>query len=123
MNEVGYDAPRPESVRDLSETLAAQQTGGNPAQTEALAQSFLARMQRDIDEQVDLRVQQSLAAWQGPKPATSKQQMDYAMSMALGSLGIGVPLSGVAVFAGGIWGLIVVWAGLVIINVAWSQRR
>ena len=39
----------------------------------------------------------------------------------LGSLGIGVPLTLFAGVFGGLPGIVVVWVGLVLINVAWSR--
>lgn len=120
MNEISYGEPRPEAVRDLSQTLTAQQAAG-PASTEALAQNFLARVQRDIDEQVDLRVQQQLANWKPPSPSRSAQK---DMEFMLGSLGISIPLTAIAAFiGGGIWGVAVVWAGIIIINLVWAQRH
>lgn len=116
MNEVTYGTPQPDAVRDLSNTMAAQQMA--PAQTEELARTFLARVQRDIDEQVDLRVQQRLSTWKPPRGVSNQEK-----ELMLGSLGIGVPLTLFAGIFGGIWGIIIVWVGLIIINVAWSQRR
>jgi hypothetical protein len=127
MNNVSYDSPRPDAVRDLSQALAAQQArqpAGSPA-TEELARDFLARMQRDIDEQVDLRVQQQLATWKASNPGTWLSQRDRAQQakeVMLGSLGIGVPLTIGAGIFGGIWGIVIVWVGLIIINVAWARR-
>ena len=122
MNEVSYEGMRrPEAVRDLSQALTAQHVA-DPAATEELARNFLARVQRDVDEQVDLRVQQQLATWQGAK-GPSKKQREHATELMLGSLGIGVPLTLFAGIFGGIWGIVVVWIGLVIINVAWARRH
>ena len=117
MNEVSYDAPRPEAVRDLGGTIAAQQTA-SPAATEVLAKDFLARVQRDIDEQVDLRVQQMAGQNRKSRPLSSEE-----LGLALGSLGIGIPLSAIAGGIGHLPGLVLAWGGLIIINVAWSQRR
>lgn len=120
MNEISYSEPRPETVRDLSQSLTAQQAAG-PASTEALAQNFLSRVQRDIDEQVDLRVQQYLAKWKPPKPSKSAEK---DMEFMLGSLGISIPLTAIAAFiGGGLWGVIVVWIGIILINVLWAQRH
>ena len=124
MNDVSNQAPHLAAVRDLSEALAAQQAAG-PSSADALAQSFLARVQRDIDEQVDLRVQQQLATWKTANPRTWLSQRDRAQQakeVMLGSLGIGVPLTLFAGIFGGIWGIVIVWVGLVIINVAWARR-
>ena len=120
MNEISYGEPRPEAVRDLSQSLTAQQAAG-PASTEALAQNFLARVQRDIDEQVDLRVQQYLATWKPPKPSKSASQDKEVL---LGSLGIAVPLTAIAAFSpAGLLGVIIIWIGIILINVAWFQRH
>lgn len=116
MNEVSYGTPQPDVVRDLSNTMAAQQVA--PAQTEELARNFLARLQRDIDEQVDLRVQQGIATSKAPRGISNQEK-----ELILGSMGIAIPLTGAAGYFGGIWGIVVLWACLVIINVVWSQRR
>jgi hypothetical protein len=82
-------------------------------------------VQRDIDEQVDLRVQQQLAAWKAANPGSWLSQRDRAQQakeVMLGSLGIGVPLTIGAGIFGGIWGIVIVWVGLIIINVAWARR-
>lgn len=119
MNEVSSDAPRPDAVRDLSALLAQQ--AGTPAQTDELARTFLARVQRDIDEQVDLRVQQQLAALTRSTKDGNKIS-DQELGLSLGSLGIGIPLVGAAGYFAGLPGIIVVLAALAIINVAWSRR-
>lgn len=122
MNDISHDAPRPESVRDLSQTMLAQEQAG-PAATEELARNFLARVQRDIDEQVDMRVRQLVASGQLPAPSAKqlKRQQDHSKEVLLGSLGIGVPLTLFGGAFGGLPGIIVVWIGLVLINVAWSR--
>lgn len=127
MNEVSYGEPRPDAVQDLSRTLATQQTAGT-ASTDMLAQQFLARVQRDIDEQVDLRVQQQLDAriqqhlanW---KPS-SRRSADQDKEVLLGSLGIAIPLTAIAAFSSaGLLGVVIIWVGIVLVNVAWSQRN
>jgi len=132
VNRVSYDQPEPGAgmAQPQGPTWAGQQ-----AQGEALAQGFLARVQRDIDEQVDLRVQQQLAARSAmpsasPAPLVAQQSrsVDHKgrgedVGIALGSLVFAIPLSGIAGYAAHLPGIVVVWVGLVIINLAWSQRR
>lgn len=118
MNRVTNEEPRSDAVRDLGEAIAVRQEGGT-ASPDALAQSFLAQMRRDIEIQVDQRVQEQLA--QLPKRGGSTDAV--MIPIVLGSLGIGIPLSGVAGVFGGFPGILVVWISLVLINVAWSQRR
>ena len=127
MNDVSYESPRSDAMRDLGQVLAAQQAHqpAGSAATEEVARDFLARVQRDIDEQVDLRVQQQLTTWKAANPGTWLSQRDraqHAKEVMLGSLGIGVPLTIGAGIFGGIWGIVIVWVGLIIINVAWAQH-
>jgi len=127
VNQVSYDQPEPG-------TGMAQPQGpawaGQQAQGEALAQGFLARVQRDIDEQVDLRVQQQLANRSATPSAPSalpvrqqSQSVGQNIAIALGSLVFGIPLSVIAGTVAQLPGIVVVWLGLVIINLAWSQRQ
>ena len=122
MNEVSYDVPRPGTAHDLGTTLAAQQA--NPAATEALARDFLARMQRDIDEQVDLRMQQGLAA-PTTQRASGRQPIDPAtdLPIAICSIVGAIPLTAIAGKVAELPGMAVVWVGLVLINAAWARRR
>ena len=43
------------------------------------------------------------------------------------TMGLGIPLSGIAVAAGthpaGLWGLLVVWIAIAVINIAYAVRR
>jgi hypothetical protein len=57
--------------------------------------------------------------------AEERQQRNHALGMALGSLGIGVPLTAVAGGTVGSPGIFMVWAGISIVNVAYAlgQRR
>jgi len=114
MNEISYDSPRPEAVQDLSQTMMAQQAGG-PVQTEELARNFLARVQRDIDEQVDLRVQQRLATWKAPRAAGNEMK-----EVAIVSLVIGMILTLAKASDLGAGGIAIVWVGIVAVNLVWA---
>lgn len=119
MNDVSRGVPRQDAVRDLSAMMAAQQAAVDPAAAEQQAQAFLARVQRDIDEQVDLRVQQRLGKVKGNKGGISNQEKE----LMLGSMGIGIPLTLFAGYFAQLPGIIIVWLAIVLINVAWAQRR
>lgn len=114
MNEFSYDAQRPESVRDLGQAISAQQAAG-PAATEALAQGFLARVQRDIDEQVDLRIQQRLASG---KPARSSA--GDMSGIVIASLIVGAIITVAKTSDLGVGGIAIVWAAIVVVNMAWA---
>ncbi len=117
MNEVSSGAARPDAVRDLSAALQAQQPVGTAASDE-LAQNFLARVQRDIDEQVDQRLQQSLANWKGPRSVATagKDWRDVAVT----SLIIGAILTVAKASDLGVAGIAVVWGAVIAVNIIWA---
>ena len=117
MNEVSSGAARPDAVRDLSAALQAQQPVGTAASDE-LAHNFLARVQRDIDEQVDQRLQQSLANWKGPRPVATagKDWRDVAVT----SLIIGAILTIAKASDLGVAGIAVVWGAVIAVNIIWA---
>lgn len=83
--------------------------------TQQLAQQILLGMQRDIEAQIDWKLQHSTAG--------VGRVGTLEVGLILSSIGIGVPLTAIAGAAAGLPGLLVVWLGLVLINVAWSARR
>ncbi|HZS90216.1 MAG TPA: hypothetical protein VFE42_22315 [Chloroflexota bacterium] len=117
MNEVSSGAARPDAVRDLSAALQAQQPVGTAASDE-LAQNFLARVQRDIDEQVDQRLQQCLANWKGPRSVATagKDWRDVAVT----SLIIGAILTVAKASDLGVAGIAVVWGAVIAVNIIWA---
>ncbi|MGH2345979.1 MAG: hypothetical protein ACRDG4_12180, partial [Chloroflexota bacterium] len=72
--------------------------------------------QQGIDAQIDWRLR---AAGKTDQAKISGEEL----SIILGSIGIGVPLTAIAGALVGLPAIIVVWIGLVVINVAWAARR
>ena len=113
--------PRPERVqdwrRDLQSAVEARRELG-PEYEPQLIESFLERLDRDIDQRLDARVS-------GHRPHPGPGRTNTSIPIALGSLGLGIPLSGIAGGTGGLGGLLAAWAGIVAVNVAhaWGQRR
>jgi hypothetical protein len=109
----------PDEIRAAAETH--HELG--PQYRDAVIESFLDRVGREIDARVDAR----LAAHQqeGQPPARHKHS-GASMSLPVLSLIFGIPISAIAVAAGshpaGIWGLIVVWAAIAVINVAYAMQ-
>ena len=70
---------------------------------DAVLESFVDRVGREIDARVDARLAQ-----------------------AAGRIALGIPITGIVVAAGahptGIWGLLVVWIAIAVINVAYAAR-
>lgn len=83
----------------------------------ALVESFLERLDRDIDRRLDAR--------SGEAVRRHRPSSDPSLPLALGSIGMGIPISGIAGGTGGIGGLLVAWGGIAAVNIAhaWGRRR
>ena len=104
---------------DLSAAVQARRELG-PDYEAALVESFLERTERELDARVA-----ALAEAASTSAKARRKQAENSLAVALGSLGIGIPLSGIAGGTGGLPGLVVAWAGIVGVNVAhaWGSRR
>jgi hypothetical protein len=100
---------------DLAATLAARQELGaefEPALVESLAER--------LEGAIEARVEARLAQRPPPPAALAAQAMspNMRLGLALGSLGIAIPCTAIAAAITGLPGLIVVWSGVVLVNVA-----
>ena len=114
----------PEEVRAAAEIY--RELG--PDYHSAVVESFLDRVISEIDARVDGRIAAGTRAPARPvesRPARPPRHLQPAV-IALGSMVLGIPLSGVAVAAGahpaGFWGLLVVWLAIAAINIAYAIR-
>jgi len=103
--------------------LAARQELG-PDYEQAVIDGFVSRISQAIDERVDVR----LAEVKGPdltvqRRARSGVGENSQLILALGSLGLAVPLSGIAAVYGHLPGLIICWAGVTVVNIAHALYR
>lgn len=97
---------------DLRATLEARRDLG-PDYEPALIDSFMER----LDATIAARVRAELDH-HGVAPRKKTGQGTPLVPIALGSLGIGVPLTAIAGTTGGAFGLLVAWAAIVLVNVA-----
>jgi hypothetical protein len=92
----------------------------DPEYRDAVVDAFVERVGKEIDARVDARIAQASAHL---APAAKPVNV---LPLALGSIGLGIPLSGIAVAAGthpaGIWGLLVVWIAIAAINLGYAIR-
>jgi len=92
-----------------------------PEYQNAVIESFLAKVDREIDARVDAR----LAAC-GHGRLRDRHRPRSPAFFALATMVAAIPLSAIAVAAGqhpaGFWGLLVVWAAIVAINVVYISR-
>jgi hypothetical protein len=115
---VGMSLPvSPQEIRAAAETY--QELG--PGYRDAVIESFLDRVGQQIDARVDVRVAQHELQAPGRLPRGAPGS---PMALAIASMVLGIPISGIAVAAGthpaGLMGLIVVWTAIAVINVAYT---
>ncbi|MEU8269070.1 hypothetical protein AB0B89_18115 [Sphaerisporangium sp. NPDC049002] len=122
---------------ELRATVEARRDLG-PDYEHALIESFLEK----IDSTIDARVRSEVTAQNGyqghpgpggfagphgapPGQAKPHKQGDGTIPIALGSLGIGVPLTAIAATQAGLAGLFLAWTGIVLVNLAaaFGRRR
>lgn len=105
----------PEELRAAAEVHSEL----GPGYRDAVVDSFLEKIGREIDARVDARLAD---AYSGRRPPAPRQPRDNTFALAVVSMALGVPISAIVVAAGpnppGFWGLLVVWAAIVTINVA-----
>jgi hypothetical protein len=98
-----------------------------PGYSDAVIDSFLEKVGREIDARVDARVSR-----QAPQPLDQHQHQHQhqqrhfqgsSFAVAVASLIFGIPISAITVNAAGGGGLFVAWLGIAIINVAYAFRR
>ncbi|TMR13556.1 hypothetical protein ETD86_30535 [Nonomuraea turkmeniaca] len=99
---------------DLQATLDARRDLG-PDYEAALVESFVER----LDETIAARVHAELVARGAAPPRQQAKNPGSAMiPVALGSMGIGIPLTAIAAGNAGLVGLTITWLAIVVINVA-----
>jgi F0F1-type ATP synthase assembly protein I len=107
----------PEEIRAAAETH--NELG--PVYRDAVIESFLDKVGREIDARVDARLAQQQAAQ--PSARNRGGHSGSPMALAISSMVLGIPISAIAVAAGshpaGLTGLLVVWIAIAAINVAY----
>jgi len=106
----------PEEIRAAAETH--HELG--PSYQDAVIESFLDKVGREIDARVDAR----LAQQQAVSAQYRRGQSGSPMALAITSIALGIPISGIAAAAGthpaGFMGLLVVWIAIAVINIAYN---
>lgn len=97
---------------ELEAVLAARRELGAEREQE-LVESFLERVERGLDRR---------AAERAPRrDYRGHEQRRFVLALA--SVAVGVPLTAIALAAGGLRALAVVWAGVVLVNLAFERRE
>lgn len=102
----------PEEVRAAAEIHSEL----GPGYRDAVVESFLDKVGKEIDARVDARVMQM------QQSVPQRPAKDNTFALAITSIALGIPVSAIAAAAGshpaGIWGLLVAWTAIAVINVA-----
>ena len=100
------------SREELSAAVEARRELG-PEHERELIESFLDRIERGLERRV---------AEQAPARRDYGGEQQRRLVLAAVSVAAGVPLTAIALATGGLAALIVVWAGIVLVNLAFSRR-
>ena len=104
----------PEEIRAAAETH--HELG--PGYQDAVIESFLDKVGREIDARVDTRLAQQQSA------RYRREHSGSPMALAITSMALGVPISAIAVAGGthpaGFMGLLVVWIAIAVINIVYN---
>jgi hypothetical protein len=98
---------------------------------DAVLESFVDRVGREIDARVDARLAQAAARPVAPQPVPSPPaprppKPFSVMALCLGSIALGIPITAIVVAAGshpvGFAGLLVVWIAIAVINLGYAAK-
>jgi hypothetical protein len=98
---------------ELSAAIEARRELGQELEPQVI-DGFLDRVGKAIDTRVDERL-----AKRGPAPA----RPPVHLAVPLGSIALGIPLTGAAGGTAGFAGILIVWLGLVLVNFAYALRQ
>jgi len=108
----------PEEIRAAAETH--NELG--PAYRDAVIDSFLDKVGREIDARVNARLVQQQAVQ--PPARERRGRSGSPMALAIISMALGIPITAIVVAAGkhpaGFVGLLVVWIAITAINIAYN---
>lgn len=115
---------QPIERRDLRAALEARTHLGEGYDAE-LAESFLARVEKDIQARVDLQVTERL---NGAKIQTKADSEGRELSFVLGIVSVGVSIPLMAIEAAmlrpdALPAIAITWAGIGVVNWAFNRRR
>jgi hypothetical protein len=75
-----------------------------------------------IDSFVE-RIERRLKDLEASRRPVRRDSSDKTFALAIVSLAVAIPLTAIGVTQAGLVGLVIVWLGIVLVNLAYSQRR
>jgi VIT1/CCC1 family predicted Fe2+/Mn2+ transporter len=110
---------------DLTAAVGARRELG-PDYEDAVLDSFLARLDRQMQERVDATVAERLSSGERPAAgAAAPARRDPGLTLGIVSVIAGIPVTAITMGTEELAGLIVAWGGIAAVNVAhaWGRRR
>ncbi len=104
--------------RDEMESLLAARQELGPAMEPALVDSFADKIIAEVRRQTHEERQAAVHAEAGGKASTGAQ-----LTLAIVSLVMAIPLTGIALGTGFAWMAVVTWTGIVLVNFAFALRH
>jgi hypothetical protein len=104
---------------DLTAAVGARRELG-PDYEDAVLDSFLARLDRQMQERVDATV-----AERSRRTTLARGERDAGLTLGIVSVIAGIPVTAITMGTEELAGLIVAWGGIAAVNVAhaWGRRR
>ena len=102
-----------EVEREDVEALLEVRRELGPSYDAALVDSFAERMERAIAQRVDAQLAEARAAQQRVAASGGRQ-----LALGIVSIGCGIPITAIAGALTGLPGVVIVWIGIVLVNVA-----
>lgn len=112
-------AATPSTREELRAIIATRRDLG-PEYEDALVDSFLDKLDVEIDARVRNEVTAQMRQQQAPAAAGKK---DSGVGVALGSLALSIPLTAIAGNTAGGPGLLLAWGGIIAVNLAFALGR
>ncbi len=107
--------------RDEIRAAAETHRDLGPDYQDAVIESFLDKVGKEIDARVDARLGQDRRGWVRPVAPRNP----HSLALAIVSMALGIPLTAIVLAVGshpaGIAGLLIVWIAIVAINVAYGS--
>ncbi|MFJ6214545.1 hypothetical protein ACIQGZ_14605 [Streptomyces sp. NPDC092296] len=113
--------PRRDDLKtDLDAAVQTRKELGAEYESE-IVDSFLARLDARLEAQVERRVAERITEYARPPQQRAQHQQggrSFGPKLSIISMALGIPLSGIGGGTAGVTGLMVVWAGIVGVNIA-----
>ena len=107
---------------DITSAVGARRELGEDLEP-AVVEAFLDKIERAIDAQVDAKLAESKSRRRTGTGSGGGMDAGQRLALSIVSLGTGIPITAIAAEQAGAQGILIVWAGIVGVNVAQRFSR